>query len=95
MEYLDHDEHVSTWSYESLSIDYVSNKKTGKTRRYIPDFCVEFLDGHTEIIEIKPSRRLKTLVVKKKAEAARAWCGAHGLTYVILTENELKVIGLL
>lgn len=95
MEYLDHDEHVTTWSYESFSIDYLSNKKTGKIRRYIPDFRVEFEDGHVEIIEIKPARRLKTMVVQKKADAARIWCSAHSLTYVILTEVELKVIGLL
>jgi len=95
MEHLDADPDVSTWQYESFSIDYVSNKRTGKIRRYIPDFRVEYTDGSIEIVEIKPSRKLQKPTVQKKLLAAQVWCADHGAILRIMTEIELKAIGVL
>ena len=95
MTYLDSHDQVISWSYESLSIDYVSNKKTGKTRRYIPDFRIEYLDGRTELVEIKPLRKVNKPTVQKKLLAAQAWCNDHGISLKIITEIELKNLGLL
>ena len=95
MEFLDRSAVIKTWGYETLKIPYVSNKKTGKIRMYYPDFRVEYLDGTVEIVEIKPSKRLKQVTVIKKIAAAKDWCSAHSAAFVIITEIELKGLGLL
>jgi len=95
MKYLDETETVKSWSYESITIDYLSNKRTAKYRKYYPDFKVEYADGLIEIIEIKPKKRLDQVVVKKKLAAALEWCGVHGFTLRIITEIELKELGIL
>ena len=95
MVYLDENPEVEMWSYEKTVIEYVSNVRTKKIRKYYPDFFVKYKDGRVELIEVKPKRKLEQAVVKKKAEAARLWCEVNGLTYKILTELELKELGLL
>jgi hypothetical protein len=87
---LDELEEVDTWSYEKIVIEYVSNQKTKKIRKYYPDFFVKYFDGRQEIIEIKQKRKLEQAIVKKKTEAAQQWCIQHGMTFKILTEIELK-----
>jgi len=95
MQHLDADPDVASWSYEKLVIEYISNKKTKKIRKYYPDFQVEYKDGKKFIIEVKPSRKLLQDSVMKKVRAAKEWCTAHDMTYKILTEIELKDIGLI
>jgi hypothetical protein len=95
MVYLDENPEVEFWSYEKTVIEYVSNVRTKKIRKYYPDFLVKYKDGRTELIEVKPKRKLEQLTVKKKAEAAKSWCETNGLSYKILTEFELKELGLL
>lgn len=95
MLYLDACVDVASWSYEKTIIEYVSNQKTKKIRKYYPDFFIEFKDGSRKLIEIKQKRKLEQAAVKKKASAARAWCVEHGATYELLTEIELKNMGLI
>src|ERR1700688_72277 len=95
MQWLDACPTVKDWSYESVIIPYVSNSKTGKIRKYWPDFLVEYIDNHQELVEIKPSKRLVQAKVKKKLAAAGDHCRAHSLTLVVLTERELVGLGLL
>ena len=95
MDHLDSDPSVLTWSYEKLAIDYVSNQKTKKVRKYYPDFQVEYKDGRKFVIEIKPSRKLQQSTVIKKIRAAKEWCTLNDFDYKILTEIELRDIGLL
>jgi len=95
MVYLDSNPDVVTWSYEKLVIEYVSNKKSKKKRKYYPDFQVEYKDGKKVVIEIKPSRKLQQSTVIKKIKAAIEWCNDHDVDYKILTEIELKDMGLL
>lgn len=95
MMYLDSNPNVSSWSYELLVIEYVSNKKSGKIRKYYPDFTVTYSDGTMKIIEIKQLRKLNQSVTVKKTIAAKEWCRTHGASYEILTEVELKQLGLL
>ena len=93
--YLDSHPDVLTWSYEKTVIEYISNKRTGKVRKYYPDFYIEFKDGSKKVVEIKPKRKLQQATVLKKATAARQWCMTHGATYELLTEIELKELGLI
>ena len=95
MHHLDADPSVVTWTYEQTVIEYVSNIRTKKTRRYYPDFYVKYSDGREEVIEVKPKRKLDQLVVKKKTAAAREWCDARGMSFRILTESDLKTMGLM
>lgn len=95
MLYLDASDEVASWSYEQIVINYVSNVRSGKVRRYFPDFYVKFSDGHEKIVEIKPNRKLKHALVQKKAAAANEWCSAHRMHYVILTEDELRFLQVL
>lgn len=95
LQWLDSQESVVTFVYEGLKIPYLSNTRSGKMRNYIPDFLVEYVDGHRELVEIKPKRKLTNRVVQKKLTASQAYCGAHGLTMVVITEDTLKVMGLM
>lgn len=95
MEYLDSDRSISMWSYEKLIIEYISNKKSKKVRKYYPDFYIEYNDGKKIVVEIKPSKKLKQMSVLKKISAAIAWCTEHDMTYKVLTEIELKSMGLI
>ena len=95
MVHLDENPDVVMWSYEKLVIEYVSNIKTQKIRKYYPDFQIEYKDGSKVVVEVKPSRKLNQAVIVKKTKAAKEWCMVHDMTYKILTEIELKDMGLL
>jgi hypothetical protein len=95
MNYLDNNLDVATWSYEKLVIEYVANKSTNKIRKYYPDFFVELRNGDRLLIEIKQKRKLQTLIVKKKTDAAKKWCSFNNAIFLILTEVELKEMGIL
>lgn len=95
MKYLDEDPDTASWTYESIVIEYVSNVKTGKRRKYYPDFYVELATGEKQLIEVKPTRKLAQRTVKKKLVAAEEWCKQHQMTLKIITERELKELGLL
>lgn len=95
MIHLDASPDVEFWSYEKTVIEYVSNVRTKKIRKYYPDFLVRYKDGRTELIEVKPKRKLEQAVIKKKMAAALLWCAEHGMTYRIVTEIQLKELGLL
>jgi hypothetical protein len=95
MQLLDDDKKVASWSYEKVIIPYVSNVRTGKIRRYFPDFFVEYVDGTRRLLEVKPSRRVHQPKVAKKLSAAHEWCRANGCTLDVITEHELRAIGAL
>ena len=95
MRYLDVDPNVVSFMYETLEIPYVSNVRTGRVRKYLPDFYVTYIDGHVDVIEIKPSKRLNNAVVIKKSMAATAWCQLNGCSYKIVTEQHLKLLGII
>ena len=95
MVHLDEQSDVEFWSYEKTVIEYVSNIRTKKIRKYYPDFLVKYKDGRVELIEVKPKRKLEDATVKKKSIAAVLWCAEHGMTYRIMTEVHLKELGLL
>ena len=95
MEWLDQNIDVKAYQYEGLAIPYVSNTKTGKQRKYYPDFYIEYQDGHFCLVEIKPSSKLHQRIVQKKISAASDWSREHGCSLEIITEHELKALGLM
>ena len=60
MRFCDSNDHIITWSSESLAIPY-RNPLTGKPTRYIPDFLIQYRNKNnqvvTELIEIKPKKQ--------------------------------------
>lgn len=94
MIWLDENSDVLTYSYEKTIIEYTSNIRTGKRRKYYPDFLVQYAD-RVEMVEIKPSKRVMQAKVQKKLAAAVGWCEANGYTFRVLTEKELKPMGLI
>lgn len=98
MEYalwLDANVDVESFGHETLVIEYVSNARSGKKRRYYPDFVVRYVDGRVEIVEIKPSKRVHNPRVMKKTVAAGEWARVNGATFRVITEIQLKELGLL
>lgn len=95
MLHLDADATVASYQYEQLQIPYVSNVRTGRLRNYFPDFLVAYVDGSQKLVEIKPKKRSTQVTVVKKLAAAQAWCSEHGVTLELVTEVELKALGLL
>lgn len=93
--WLDANDDVVSYEYEPFAIPYVSNKRTGKLRRYFPDFLVAYLNGVVELVEIKPLRRLHQARVHKKISAASDWSKKNGVVLKILTEVELKQLHVL
>jgi hypothetical protein len=95
MQHLDRDPDVVSYVYEGFKIPYVSNKKTGRIRYYIPDFLIVRTKSRLTLVEVKPFNKLKKPTVVKKMKAAEAWCNAHGVALEYITENELRQLKLL
>jgi hypothetical protein len=95
MEYLDINPDIISWAYEAIKIPYVSNQKTGKLRNYLPDFLVESASEGYKLIEIKPHKKVFQAKVVKKTLAAGDWCRKNNIKFSIITERELKSLGLL
>lgn len=95
LKWLDAHAAVKDFMYEEVKIPYVSNLRSGKVRHYYPDFYIEFTDGSKQLVEIKPKKRVSQVAVQKKLKAAEVWCLEHGARLVVLTEVELKGMGLL
>lgn len=104
MQMFDTNPSIISWASESLKIPY-QNPFTGKYTVYVPDFVVTYVDAKgnqkAEIIEVKPaketfleearSQRAKAAVALNtyKWAAAHAFSKHHGLTFRVMTENNI------
>ena len=104
MRFCDSNDHIISWSSESLVIPYI-NPLTGKKTRYIPDFLIQYRNKQnkvvTELIEIKPkkqsvleskaSNRDRAIVAINYAKwaAAQKWCQRNGLIFRVITEDDI------
>jgi hypothetical protein len=95
---------VTQWASESISIPY-QHPLTGKWHFYIPDLMIIFTDKtgsrRAELVEIKPAKETYLERAKSKKDkatlainqakwaAAMAWCHKNGLTFRVLTEDQL------
>ena len=108
MRVLDAHPNVTQWASESMSIPYL-HPLTGKWSFYIPDLLIVFVDKdgkkRAELVEIKPAKetyldrakskkdKLVHAVNQAKWVAAIAWCQKNGLTFRVLTEDQLFANG--
>ena len=104
MMFLDNNEHVLQCASEGISIPY-RNPLTGKQSVYIPDFLVTYRNRNNtvraELIEIKPKKQ--SLIESKasardraivainyaKWDAATKWAKRNGLTFRVITEDDI------
>ena len=104
MQFCDNNDSILQWASESVAIPY-KNPITGKMTQYIPDFLVQYRTKNnaviTELIEIKPkkqsvieskaSQRDKAIVAVNYAkwDAAQKWARRNGLTFRVITEDDI------
>lgn len=104
MKFLDENKNVLKWASEAIRIPY-RHPLTGKVTTYVPDFFVmyenKYGQKHVEIVEIKPKKqsliegkananaRAVVAVNHAKWGAARDYCKAQGITFRVLTEEDL------
>lgn len=90
---------IAKWANEPFSIQYYS-RLDKRMHEYFPDFIIESVNGQRTIIETKPmeqtmkpscnsSQWLKQQWVKNvdKWHAANEYAKAHGMKFMIVTEN--------
>ncbi len=95
---------ILQWSYEPFKIPY-RNPLTHEYTVYVPDFLIVFLDKRhkrqVQLIEIKPSKqtfvekarskvdKVSVAVNAAKWEAAAGYASRNGMTFRILSENDI------
>jgi len=106
--FCDNNDSILQWASESISIPYL-NPVTGKQSIYIPDVLITYQqkNGATraELIEIKPKgqsvikegmkpkERAVVAVNYAKWAAAQKWCARNGLSFRVITEDDMFVNG--
>lgn len=104
MKFCDDNNHILQWASESISIPY-RHPLTGKQTIYVPDFLITYQNaaGRTvgELIEIKPRKqsvlegkmserdRMVVAVNYAKWSAAEKWARQQGLTFRVITEDQI------
>jgi hypothetical protein len=104
MMFLDNNDSILQWASESISIPY-RNPITGKQSIYVPDFLITYRDKsnqvRAELIEIKPKKqsiieskasardRAVVAVNYAKWDSAQKWCKRNGLTFRVITEDDI------
>jgi hypothetical protein len=80
---LEQDVDVSKFAAEPYKVPYFWQ---GAWHNYIPDIRVDFIDGSTEIWEVKPANQTAQAQNKAKWAAANNWATNHGWTFTVQTE---------
>lgn len=75
---LDNDQNVATYESEFTSIPY---ELDGKSRHYVPDVHVTYVDGSQCLVEIKPRSMRDIPMNVAKREAAIRYCDENGWKY--------------
>lgn len=104
MMFCDSNDHIVNWASEPVRIPY-RNPLTGKNTNYVPDFIVTYRGPNNtlraELIEIKPKKqslieskqsqydRAMVAINYAKWDAAQKWCKANGLTFRVITEDQI------
>ena len=104
MRFCDNNDSIVGWASESIVIPY-RHPLTGKMTNYIPDFLIQYRTRDntvkTELIEIKPKKqsvleskasvrdRAIVAVNYAKWDAAMKWCRRQGLTFRVITEDDI------
>jgi hypothetical protein len=104
MRFCDTNDNILQWASESIQIPY-KHPLTGKNTIYVPDFLITYKTRNNtmkaELIEIKPkgqsaiTERMKpkeravVAINYAKWDAATKWCQRQGLTFRVITEDDM------
>ena len=104
MMFCDNNDNIVNWASEPVRIPY-RNPLTGKNTNYVPDFIVTYKGPNdtlrAELIEIKPKKqslieskqsqydRAMVAINYAKWDAAQRWCKANGLSFRVITEDQI------
>ena len=104
MRFLDNNDNVMQWASESIQIPY-RNPVTGKQSIYVPDFLITYRTRQNtliaEVIEIKPKKqsiieskmsnrdRMVVAINYAKWDSATKWARRQGLTFRVVTEDQI------
>jgi hypothetical protein len=104
MMFLDTNDNVLQWASEPVRIPY-RHPLTGKMTMYVPDFLVTYRGRNNtmvaELVEIKPKKqsiieskmkdRDKAIIAINycKWDAATKWARQNGLTFRVITEDQI------
>lgn len=78
---------VSRYEVESIAIPYYWD---GKWHKYYPDLVIQFIDGHTEVWEIKPLNQTEIEKNQVKWKACYNYCSNLGYRFIVQTERGIK-----
>ena len=108
MKFCDTNDHVLQWASESIAIPY-RHPITGKMTQYIPDFLITYRTRdntvRAELIEIKPKSqsvieskmnsrdRAVVAINYAKWHQATLWARKNGLSFRVITENDMFANG--
>lgn len=88
---LERDAAVKSWTKKhGIKIAY---RFLGFTRHYLPDFLVEYQDGHKELHETKGLPLLLWLTTKLKRVSAEEYCRQQGWRYKLITKGRQAFYG--
>lgn len=85
-ECLEMDLDVESFAYETLKIPYFWK---GEWHNYIPDLRINYINGSTDVWEIKPANQTGYEQNQAKWAAANNYCSNCGWDFVVLTEDGL------
>lgn len=104
MSFCDNNDSILQWASESITIPYL-NPLSGRQTIYVPDFFITYRTRDNqvkaEVIEIKPKKqsvieskqsardRAAVAVNYAKWDAATKWCRRQGLTFRVITEDDM------
>jgi hypothetical protein len=104
MKFCDTNDHILQWASESIVIPY-RHPLTGKGTQYIPDFLITYRTRdnimRAELIEIKPKKqsvveskmnsrdRAVVAINYAKWAAATKWAQKNGITFRVITEDQM------
>jgi hypothetical protein len=105
MQFLDNNPSVLQWASEAVHVNYrnpLTGKNTIYVPDFLMVYVDANGKQHAEVIEVKPTKETSLQEAGKspraqaaailnmaKWEAARQWCRAKGLTFRVVTENQI------
>lgn len=105
MQFCDNNPAIIQWASEAIHVNYrnpLTNKNTIYVPDFLIVYVDKNGRQHAEVIEVKPTKettleaagksvraQAAALVNMAKWEAARAWCKNQGLTFRVVTEQEI------
>jgi hypothetical protein len=104
MRFCDNNDSILQWASESIAIPY-RHPLTGKMTQYIPDFLITYRTRNNtmraELVEIKPKKqsvveskmssrdRAVVAINYAKWDAATKWAKRNGMTFRVVTEDDM------